>query len=43
MIPMTLRLAVRLVAREMLLVIGLAALTCGIVLLGAAIAGAVLP
>lgn len=40
MIPMTLRLALRLVAREFLLVAGLAALTGGLILLGAALAGA---
>lgn len=43
MIPTTLRLALRLVAREILLVLGLVALVGGMILLGAAIAGAVLP
>lgn len=43
MIPTTLHLALLLVAREALLMLGLAALTGGAILLGAAIAGAVLP
>lgn len=40
MMPMTLRLALRLVARELMLVLGLAALTGGLILLGAALVGA---
>lgn len=40
MFPMTLRLAMRLVAREIMLVIGLAALVAGLGLLCAALVGA---